>query len=104
MPAVPRPTLAFARLHGRKPRTWYKKVAITGKQLDDVYRVEELSEWVPRVAELARHASEVRMMFNNYRRNYATVNAEMLQCLLGQIDRPPETGQGLPRPLLADGA
>ncbi len=77
---------------------------ITGKRFDDLYRLEERSEWVPWVVELASHASEVLVMFNNNCRNYATVYAEMSQRLLGQIDPLPETGQELQRPLLTNSA
>ncbi len=44
-------SVAYARLHGRKTRTWYKKAETTGERLDSLSSAEELSEWVPRVAE-----------------------------------------------------
>ena len=43
-------------------------------------------------------------MFNNNRRNYATINAEQMQRLLGLLDRPPETDHGLQLPLLGEQA
>lgn len=100
VPAVTNPTLAYIRFHGRNSSTWYKKVKTTGERFDYLYRTEELEEWVPRVRELADRADEVHVMFNNNRRNYATVNAEQLMRLLGQIDRPPESDQGLQLPLM----
>ena len=39
------------------------------------------------------------MTYNNHRRNYATVNAEQMMRLPGQLDRRPETDRGLQLPL-----
>jgi uncharacterized protein YecE (DUF72 family) len=103
VPAVTTPDLAYVRLHGRNTATWYKKTRTTGERFDYLYAPEELREWLPRIEELARRAAEVHVMFNNNRRNYATVNAEQMMRLLGQLDRPPETDQGLQLPLLAEG-
>ncbi len=103
VPAVTTPALAYVRLHGRNTGTWYKRVETTGERFDYLYSAEELAEWIPRVQELARRADEVHVMFNNNRRNYATVNAEQLRRQLGQLDRPPETDQGLQLPLLGEG-
>jgi uncharacterized protein YecE (DUF72 family) len=102
VPAVTDPDLAYVRLHGRNLRAWYKKVATTGERFDYLYSADELREWLPRVEELARHAGEVHVMFNNNRRNYATINAEQMQRLLGLVDRPPETDQGLQLPLMGE--
>ena len=104
VPAVTVPDLAYIRLHGRNTQTWYKKVANTGERFDYLYSAEELSEWAPRVRELAARAKEVHVMFNNNRRNYATANAEMMVRLLGLVDRLPDTDQGLQLPLIDDGS
>ncbi len=98
--AVTDPDIAYIRLHGRNTRTWYKKVKTTGERFDYLYSADELNEVVPRVHELAKRADEVHVMFNNNRRNYATVNAEQMMRLLGQLDRPPESDQGLQLSLL----
>lgn len=102
VPAVTVPDLAYIRLHGRNTQTWYKKVANTGERFDYLYSADELSDWAPRVRELASRAKEVHVMFNNNRRNYATVNAEMMMRLLGLVDRSPDTDQGLQLPLIGD--
>jgi len=102
VPAVTLPSLAYVRLHGRNTRTWYKKVETTGERFDYLYNSAELDEWVPKVRELAESAHEVYVMFNNNRRNYATVNAEQLARKLGQLDRPPETDQGVQLGLLGE--
>ena len=96
------PDIAYVRMHGRNTKTWYKKVETTGERFDYLYDAAELEEWLPRIAELSRRAAEVHVMFNNNRRNYATINAEQMQRLLGLLDRPPETDQGLQLPLLGD--
>ena len=102
VPAVTDPDLAYVRLHGRNTATWYRKTRTTGERFDYLYSEEELRKWLPRITELARRAAAVHVMFNNNRRNYATVNAEQMQRLLGQLDRPPETDQGLQLPLLGE--
>ncbi len=104
VPAVTDADLAYVRLHGRNARTWYKKTQTTGERFDYLYSADELAEWVPCVRDLAERAAEVHVMFNNNRRNYATVNAEQMMRLLGQLDRPPETDQGLQLPLLDEPA
>jgi uncharacterized protein YecE (DUF72 family) len=100
VPAVTDPDIAYIRLHGRNTHTWYRKVKTTGERFDYLYSAQELEELVPRVRELAHRATEVHVMFNNNRRNYATVNAEQMMRLLGQLDRPPESDQGVQLPLI----
>lgn len=102
VPAVTDPDLAYVRLHGRNTATWYKKTRTTGERFDYLYAEDELKEWLPRIEELAGRAAEVHVLFNNNRRNYATINAEQLMRLLGQVDRPPETDQGLQLPLIEE--
>ncbi len=104
VPAVTDPDIAYVRLHGRNTKTWYKKVETTGERFDYLYSAAELQEWLPRIEELARRAAEVHVLFNNNRRNYATINAEQMQRLLGLLDRPPETDQGLQLPLCREQA
>jgi uncharacterized protein YecE (DUF72 family) len=47
------------------------------------YASEELSEWVPRIRELADSTAEVHVLFNNCWRDHAVANAEELRALLG---------------------
>ena len=102
VPAVTDPDIAYVRLHGRNTRTWYTKTATTGERFDYLYSGDELAEWVPRVRDMAERAAEVHVLFNNNRRNYSTLNAEQMQRLLGQLDRPPDTDQGLQLSLIED--
>ena len=95
VPGVTDADLAYVRLHGRNTRTWYQRTKTTGERFDYLYNAEELQALVPRVLDLAERAAEVHVLFNNNRRNYATVNAEQMQRLLGQLDRPASTDQGL---------
>ena len=95
VPAVTDPDLSYVRLHGRNTTTWYKRTQTTGERFDYLYSEDELRGWLPRIEELARRAAEVHVMFNNNRRNYATVNAEQMQRFLGQLDRTAETDQGV---------
>ena len=51
------------------------------------YTDEELSEWLPAIAELGRGADEVHVLFSNAVRDFGVRNAEAMQEMLS----PPET-------------
>jgi uncharacterized protein YecE (DUF72 family) len=80
--AVTTDKLAVVRMHGRNARTWYKKGQTSADRFDYLYSEEELLEWVPRVRRLADRASEVHVLFNNNRSNYAVVNGLQMAGLL----------------------
>jgi uncharacterized protein YecE (DUF72 family) len=43
-------------------------------------------EWAPRIRDLADHAATTHVLFNNCYRDYAQVNAQLLQGLLTSED------------------
>ena len=47
-----------------------------------LYSRDELSEWVPRIRDVAKEAKEVHLMFNNCYANYGTTNAREIADLL----------------------
>lgn len=79
---VTNPDLVLVRFHGRNARMWYARVQTTGERFDYLYTEDELREWVPKVAHLARSAREVHLLFNNNARDYAVRNARQLTALL----------------------
>jgi uncharacterized protein YecE (DUF72 family) len=77
--------LALVRFHGRNAETWEKKGITPAERFRYLYSRDELSEWVPRIREVAREAREVHLMFNNCYANYGTTNAREIADLLNDL-------------------
>jgi len=80
--AVTNPDLVIVRFHGRNAKMWYAKVKTTQERFDYLYSEEELRGWVPQIAELARQARELHLLFNNNQQDYSVRNARQLTMLL----------------------
>jgi uncharacterized protein YecE (DUF72 family) len=78
--------LALVRFHGRNADTWEKKGITPAERFRYLYSRDELSEWVPRIREVAKEAKEVHLMFNNCYANYGTTNAREIADLLNDLD------------------
>jgi uncharacterized protein YecE (DUF72 family) len=78
--------LALVRFHGRNAETWEKKGITPAERFRYLYSRDELSEWVPRVREVAAEAKEVHLMFNNCYANYGTTNAREIAALLADLE------------------
>jgi uncharacterized protein YecE (DUF72 family) len=72
--------LAVLRMHGHSDK-WDSKDIY--ERFGYQYSAAEISEWAPRVRELASGASVTHVLFNNCYRNYAQVNAQQLEERLG---------------------
>jgi uncharacterized protein YecE (DUF72 family) len=83
--------LAVVRLHGRNADTWDAKTRVASDRFKYLYSDAELEEWVPRVAELARQATAVHVLFNNNYEDWGMQNARRMAHLLGVETRPPQT-------------
>ncbi|MFJ7148034.1 DUF72 domain-containing protein [Streptomyces sp. NPDC100445] len=59
---VTTPRLAVVRFHGRSP-LW--GTGTKEERFRHTYTPAELTEWLPRVRDLSRHAEEVHLLFNN---------------------------------------
>jgi uncharacterized protein YecE (DUF72 family) len=77
--------LALVRFHGRNADTWEKKGITPAERFRYLYSRDELSEWVPRIREVAKEAREVHLMFNNCYANYGTTNAREIADLLNDL-------------------
>lgn len=75
-------TLAMVRLHGRRADTWEKQGVPTVERYRWLYTKDELAEWLPRIAEAVRRASEVHVLLNNCYGNYGAANAMQLGGML----------------------
>ena len=77
--------LALVRFHGRNAETWEKKGITPAERFRYLYSRDELSEWIPRIREVAKEAREVHLMFNNCYANYGTTNAREIVDLLNDL-------------------
>ena len=79
--------LAVVRLHGHS-RKWDSKDI--HERFGYRYTEDELNEWAPRIAGLARDAQETHVLFNNCYRDYAQANARQLAGLLKATPPAPD--------------
>jgi uncharacterized protein YecE (DUF72 family) len=71
--------LAVVRMHGHSSQWESKDIQ---ERFGYRYTDEELAEWAPKVAALARDAQTTHVVFNNCYRDYAQANARQLAALL----------------------
>jgi uncharacterized protein YecE (DUF72 family) len=83
------PRLAMVRMHGRRVETWERPEVGVLERFRYLYEDEELAEWVPRVADLARRAAETHVIMNTCYANYATTSAEEFAALLQRVGAGP---------------
>ncbi len=84
--AVTSPDLAIVRFHGRNAATWEAKGITPAERFRYLYSRDELSEWVPRIREVASQAQETHALFNNCYANYGTTNAREIAALLLDLE------------------
>ena len=76
-------SVALVRFRGRNAERWADKKASMEERLSWWYTDEELSEWLPRIEQLARAVDELYLAFNTKTEDQSVVNAAKLQKLLG---------------------
>lgn len=87
--------LAMVRFHGRNAEEW--ESGSVQRRFRYLYSEKELSEWAPRIEDLAEEAKETHVLMNNCYRDYAQQNAKELAELLSRenanvvVPRSPET-------------
>ena len=72
--------LAVVRMHGHSDKWTSKEIA---ERFGYRYSEDELDEWAPKIGALAAEADTTHVVFNNCYRDYAHVNAQRLEGLLG---------------------
>ena len=84
MPAVAVATseTGYVRFHGRNAASWWLRG--DSDRYDYRYRHRELLSWIPRIREIARHARNTFIVFNNHRRGHALANAASMSKLLAR--------------------
>lgn len=79
------PELAVFRFHGRNAEKWEKRDIPPSERFRYLYDEDELQDWVPKVAEVARRTAKTHALFNNCFSNYGTTNARELARLLSEL-------------------
>jgi uncharacterized protein YecE (DUF72 family) len=74
--------LAVVRMHGHSDK-WDSKDIY--ERFGYRYSEREISEWAPKLRDLAAGAATTHVLFNNCYRNYAQVNAQQLEERLGTL-------------------
>ena len=83
--------VAAVRFRGRNIDKWEDKSATTGQRFSWWYSDEELSQWLPRIHQLAAESQEVYLSFSTKGEDQSVVNANRLQRFLGQHDSGHQT-------------
>ena len=76
--------LAVVRFHGRRADRWETPNIPPAERFRYLYDVDQLADWSPRIAEVARHTSQTHVLMNNCSGNYGSTNAFELAELLEQ--------------------
>jgi uncharacterized protein YecE (DUF72 family) len=88
VPGVVVPTnddLAVFRFHGRNSENWEKKDIPPSERFRYLYDEDELADWTPRIAAVAKATRETHVVYNNCFSNYGTTNAREAAKLLAEM-------------------
>ena len=77
--------IAYVRLHGRNAGAWYENDQ-AWERYDYLYSDQELTEWVPRLMDVARRARKTYVVFNNHPRGQSAENADTMRRKLAEAD------------------
>src|ERR1700730_6963830 len=81
------PDLAVFRFHGKNKENWEKKGIQPSERFRYLYDEDELADWTPKIAAVAKATKETHVIFNNCYSNYATTNAREAARLLEELQR-----------------
>ncbi len=88
VPPVVVPTseeLAVFRFHGRNKETWETKDIPPSERFRYLYDEDELADWTPKIASVAKVTRQTHVVFNNCYSNYGTTNAREAARLLAEM-------------------
>jgi len=74
--------ISVVRFHGRNRETWEKRNISVAERFNYLYTEDELSQWVPRIKELASKTHQLHVLFNNCHQNKAVVNAQQIELMI----------------------
>ncbi len=70
--------IAYVRFHGRNAGAWYDHDQ-AWERYDYGYSDQELTEWVPRLMDIARRSRKAYVVFNNHPRGQSARNADTMR-------------------------
>ena len=88
VPPVVIPTndeLAVFRFHGRNKENWEKKEISPSERFRYLYDEDELADWTPKIAAVAKQTKQTHVVYNNCYSNYGTTNAREAAKLLADM-------------------
>ena len=88
VPPVVFPTndeLAVFRFHGRNQKTWEAKDVTPAERFRYLYDEDELADWTPKIAGIAKSTKQTHVVYNNCFSNYGTTNAREAARLLAEM-------------------
>ncbi|HET7419762.1 MAG TPA: DUF72 domain-containing protein [Candidatus Dormibacteraeota bacterium] len=88
VPPVVIPTndeLAVFRFHGRNKDNWEKTDIPPSERFRYLYDEDELADWTPKIAAVARQTKQTHVVYNNCFSNYGTTNAREAAKLLAEM-------------------
>ena len=88
VPPVVVPTsdeLAVFRFHGRNAENWEKKDIPPSERFRYLYDQDELADWTPKIASVAKTTRQTHVVYNNCFSNYGTTNAREAARLLADM-------------------
>jgi len=77
--------LAVIRFHGHNRENWEKKAITPAERFRYLYDEDQLADWTPRIAAVARQTKETHVIYNNCFSNYGTTNAREAARLLAEM-------------------
>jgi uncharacterized protein YecE (DUF72 family) len=79
--------LAVFRFHGRNKENWEKKDIPPSERFRYLYDEDELADWTPKIATVAKQTKQTHVVYNNCYSNYGTTNAREAARLLAEMQR-----------------
>ena len=77
--------LAVFRFHGRNKENWEKKEIPPSERFRYLYDQDELADWTPKIAAIAKQTKNTHVVYNNCFSNYGTTNAREAAQLLAEM-------------------
>ena len=77
--------LAVFRFHGRNEDNWEKKEISPAERFRYLYDEDELADWTPKIAAVAKSTKQTHVVYNNCFSNYGTTNAREAARLLAEM-------------------